>query len=75
VIRLKKFDRSAYATLISWIDTEEMLMQFGGPNFSFPLERKVKNQTWIAHNMVLDKKAWQDYRRHLPDTKYPVPNT
>jgi RimJ/RimL family protein N-acetyltransferase len=36
------------------------------------LERKVRDQTWIALNMVLDNNAWQDYRRHIPNTKYPI---
>ena len=37
MIALDKFDRAHYAALISWIDSEEMLMQFGGPLFSYPL--------------------------------------
>ncbi len=36
-IRLETFDKSGYANLISWITSEEMLMQFGGPGFSYPL--------------------------------------
>ena len=37
MITLEKFEKRDYAELISWIKDEEMLMQFGGPNFSFPL--------------------------------------
>jgi len=37
MIKLENFDRSDYSELISWIKDEEELMQFGGPNFSFPL--------------------------------------
>ena len=37
MVKLEKFDKSAYPQLISWIRTEEMLMQFGGPEFKFPL--------------------------------------
>ena len=36
-VRLDKFDRKNYADLISWIDNEEILMQFAGPAFKFPL--------------------------------------
>jgi len=37
MIRLEKFNRDNYANLISWIDSAEALMQFGGPQFTFPL--------------------------------------
>lgn len=37
MIRLEKFGKENYASLISWIDSEEALMEFGGPLFTFPL--------------------------------------
>jgi hypothetical protein len=37
MVRLEKFNKCAYADLISWIDSKEMLMQFAGPSFDFPL--------------------------------------
>lgn len=37
LVRLENFGRENYADLISWIDSEETLMQFGGPLFTFPL--------------------------------------
>src|SRR5438128_1653044 len=37
MIRLEKFDRDGYAALISWVDSEETLMQFAGPLYSYPL--------------------------------------
>jgi RimJ/RimL family protein N-acetyltransferase len=37
MIKLERFDKSAYADLISWVDSEELLMQFAGPSLSFPL--------------------------------------
>jgi len=37
MIRLEKFDKDSYADLISWINSEEELMQFAGPSFNFPL--------------------------------------
>ncbi len=37
MMRLIKFEQEVYANLISWIHSEEDLMQFAGPAFSFPL--------------------------------------
>ena len=37
MIELKKFTKSDFDTLISWIKNEEDLVQFSGPIFSFPL--------------------------------------
>jgi RimJ/RimL family protein N-acetyltransferase len=37
MIRLEKFEQRDYTQLISWADTAEALMQFAGPDFSFPL--------------------------------------
>ena len=37
MIRLEKFDKADYHRLICWVDSEEMLMQFAGPVFKFPL--------------------------------------
>jgi RimJ/RimL family protein N-acetyltransferase len=37
MISLLPFDKSDYDQLISWVTDEEMLMQFAGPHFSFPL--------------------------------------
>jgi RimJ/RimL family protein N-acetyltransferase len=37
MITLEPFDKIDFERLISWVDTEEMLVQFGGPIFSFPL--------------------------------------
>ena len=37
MIRLEPFEVTDYPLLISWIDSAEMLMQFGGPAFTFPL--------------------------------------
>lgn len=34
---LEKFVRQDYDTLISWVNSKEMLMQFAGPGFTFPL--------------------------------------
>jgi RimJ/RimL family protein N-acetyltransferase len=37
MIRLEKFGRDDYQDLISWIDSEETLMQIAGPTLKFPL--------------------------------------
>ena len=37
MIALERFNLACYKRLIGWIDSAEMLMQFGGPAFSFPL--------------------------------------
>ncbi len=39
MIKLEKFVESDFNTLISWINTEEDLIQFAGPLFSFPLTK------------------------------------
>lgn len=37
MIALCDFDKTDYERLIQWVDSEEALMQFAGPAFSFPL--------------------------------------
>jgi RimJ/RimL family protein N-acetyltransferase len=37
MINLTAFDKSDFAKLISWISNEEILLQFSGPAFTFPL--------------------------------------
>jgi len=36
-VRLSKFNREDYERLIGWVESEEALMQFAGPLFTFPL--------------------------------------
>ena len=40
MIVLKPFSEEDFDTLISWIDSEEALVQFAGLNFLFPLTRE-----------------------------------
>jgi RimJ/RimL family protein N-acetyltransferase len=40
MITLEPFDREDFERLINWVDNEEILVQFGGPIFSFPLTIK-----------------------------------
>src|SRR5450432_1415217 len=56
-IRLDKFDKENYADLISWVDSEETLMQFAGPVFKFPLtpeqlDISLSDQNRIAFRIV-----------------------
>lgn len=37
MVRLEKFNREDYETLIAWVDSAAALMQFAGPAFGFPL--------------------------------------
>ena len=37
MISLLPFEETDYAQLIAWVPDEEMLMQFAGPHFTFPL--------------------------------------
>ena len=39
MISLEKFTNNDYDRLISWVDSEELLMQFAGPGYIFPLTR------------------------------------
>ena len=38
MIELKPFERADFDKLINWIETPEFLLQWGGPNFTFPLD-------------------------------------
>ena len=40
MIKLETFDKDSYEDLISWINSEEQLMQFAGPAFTFPLTKE-----------------------------------
>lgn len=37
MIHLEKFDKTDYDRLIRWIDSEEAMVQFSGPMFSYPI--------------------------------------
>ncbi len=40
MIKLEYFERNNFKQLIDWIDSEEFLLQWGGPVFSYPLQNK-----------------------------------
>lgn len=57
MIRLEKFEPADYPLLISWVDSAEMLMQFGGPAFTFPLtaeqlEKNLRDKNRFAFKVV-----------------------
>jgi RimJ/RimL family protein N-acetyltransferase len=57
MIKLERFDKSNYDELISWITTEEMLMQVAGPGYSFPLaheqlDEALKDSNRIAFRVI-----------------------
>ena len=45
MIQLQKFEKAGYAKLISWVESPEMLMQFAGPGFVFPLTNAQLDQS------------------------------
>jgi RimJ/RimL family protein N-acetyltransferase len=40
MVVLKYFGRSDFKQLMNWIDSPEFLLQWGGPQFDFPLNEK-----------------------------------
>lgn len=57
MIALQKFDKTGYERLIRWIDSEETLMQFTGPAFTFPLtneqlEKSINDKNRFAFKVV-----------------------
>jgi RimJ/RimL family protein N-acetyltransferase len=57
MVKLKKFDTSDYGRLINWIDSKELMIQFGGPLFSFPitnnqLDEYVTNEKRLIYKVI-----------------------
>lgn len=52
MIRLEKFDKKFYSELIDSIKNAKDLMQFGGPEFSFPLTEEQINKTLSDQNRI-----------------------
>ncbi len=50
MILLEKFDKGCYEKLNFWIDSEESLMQFAGPAFTFPLTKEQLDQSLADPN-------------------------
>lgn len=45
MIKLEKFDRNDFERLISWISNDRFLLQWGGPQYTFPLDVKQLEDT------------------------------
>ncbi|RED24664.1 RimJ/RimL family protein N-acetyltransferase [Flavobacterium cutihirudinis] len=52
MIQLEKFDKTFYSELINSIKNAKDLMQFGGPEFSFPLTEKQIDKTLSDENRI-----------------------
>lgn len=57
MIRLEPFTRADYDRLISWVDSPEILMQYSGPVFRFPLDHaqldeNASDQARVSYNVV-----------------------
>jgi RimJ/RimL family protein N-acetyltransferase len=55
MIELKYFERSDFKQLINWIDSPEFLLQWGGPEFDYPLnESQLEKYIENANNDTSD---------------------
>lgn len=52
MIQLEKFDKKFYSELINSIQNAKDLMQFGGPEFSFPLTEEQIDKTLSDQNRI-----------------------
>ena len=52
MIHLEPFDKHHYDDLISWVETEEALMQFAGPLFKFPLTPEQLDESLSDKNRI-----------------------
>jgi RimJ/RimL family protein N-acetyltransferase len=65
MIRLEKFDKENYATLIGWIDSAEALMQFGGPLFQFPLTTEQLDASLSDPNRTIFRIVSNETNAHI----------
>ncbi len=59
MVRLEKFSDSDFEQLITWVDSEELMLQFAGPVFKFPvtnaqLEEYIKPSSRMVFKVVSD---------------------
>ncbi len=57
MIKLEKFNVSDYDCLINWVDSEELMVQFGGSLFEFPithqqLDTYTKNENRLIYKVI-----------------------
>jgi len=55
MIRFEKFEKSDYERLISWVETEESMIQFSGKEFTFPITKKQLDKYVSASNRLIYK--------------------
>jgi RimJ/RimL family protein N-acetyltransferase len=51
MIKLTYFEPAHFQALIGWIDSPEFLLQWGGPNFQFPLDESQLNKYMEGTNV------------------------
>jgi RimJ/RimL family protein N-acetyltransferase len=52
MIKLEKFTEIDFERLIRWIENEEILVQFSGPIFKFPLNKAQLNEYLYSENII-----------------------
>ena len=52
MIKLEKFTEIDFERLINWIENEEILVQFSGPIFKFPLTKEQLNTYLYSENTI-----------------------
>ena len=57
MIKLEYFDENDFDTLISWIESPELLLQWGGPNFTYPLDKN-QLQNYISKVNTVDSDTY-----------------
>ncbi|MFV8270868.1 GNAT family N-acetyltransferase [Flavobacterium sp. GT2N3] len=55
IIKLEKFTEIDFERLINWIENEEILAQFSGPIFEFPLTKEQLNDYLSSENVIAFK--------------------
>lgn len=53
MIRLEKFEKQDYDRLISWVVSEEFMIQFSGPAFEYPLTHEQLDSYTSAKNRLV----------------------
>ena len=52
MIKLEKFTEQDFERLINWIENEEILVQFSGGIFKFPLTKEQLNEYLYSENII-----------------------
>ena len=65
MIRLEKFDREDYHNLISWIDSEEMLVQIAGRQMQFPVTAEQLDLSQSDKNRFAFSIVWNETNQSI----------